>query len=216
MSDTGGAFPEPVERLIAELAKLPGVGRRSAERMAFYILKSEKEDALKLARAIDDVKKNVKPCSICRSLSHLDPCAICRDQRRDASTVLIVEHMRDLINLEATGAYHGVYHVLGGRLDPLAGVGPEKLAIEQLIERIEHPKHNSREVAVKEIILGLSPDMEGDTTALYLSEQLTKRAEENPVAVTRLARGLPSGSQLEYASKAVLSDAIRGRRTITE
>lgn len=214
MTDTGGAFPEPVERLIVELSRLPGVGRRSAERMAFFILKSEKEDALKLARAIDDVKKNVKPCSICRSLSHLDPCAICRDQRRDASTVLVVEHMRDLINLEATGAYHGVYHVLGGRLDPLAGVEPEALAIGELIERIEHPRHNSRQIPVKEIILGLSPDMEGDTTALYLSEQLAKRA--GAVAVTRLARGLPSGSQLEYASKAVLSDAIRGRRTIAE
>ena len=212
MTGGSGAFPEPVERLIVELSRLPGVGRRSAERMAFYILKSEKDDALHLARAIDDVKKNVKPCSICRSLWHLDPCAICRDARRDASIILIVEQMRDLINLEATGAFSGVYHVLGGRLDPLAGVGPESLAIPELLQRIENPKRNSRETPVKEIIFGLSPDMEGDTTALYLSEELAKRAPA--VAATRLARGLPSGSQLEFASKAVLSDAIRGRRTV--
>lgn len=211
MSD-GGGFPEPVERLIVELSRLPGVGRRSAERMAFYILKSDKDDALKLSRAIDDVKKNVKPCSICGSLSHVNPCAICRDQRRDASIILIVEQMRDLINIEATGAFAGVYHVLGGRLDPLAGVGPESLTVGQLLERIDEPKRNSREIAVKEIILGLSPDMEGDTTGLYLADQLASRS----VAVTRLARGLPSGSQLEFASKAVLSDAIRGRRTVGE
>lgn len=204
---SGGAYPEPVERLIEQFTKLPGIGRRSAERIAFHMLKSKAEDALQLARAIDDVKKNVRPCSICHALSHVDPCAICADQRRDASTILVVEQMRDLISLEETGAYHGVYHVLNGRLDPLAGVEPDQLTVSDLITRIEQPKRNSRQTPVKEVILGLSPDMEGDTTALYIADRL----KSHEVNVSRLARGLPSGSQLEYASKAVLSDAIHGR-----
>lgn len=203
----GGSYPEPVERLIEQFTKLPGVGRRSAERMAFHILKSKSEDALQLARAIDDVKKNVKPCSICHALTHVDPCAICTDTRRNASTILVVEQMRDLISLEETGAFDGVYHVLHGKLDSLAGVEPDALSINDLLARIDDPKRNSRSEPVREIILGLSPDMEGDSTALYIAEQLKSR----DVAVSRLARGLPSGSQLEYASKAVLSDAITGR-----
>ena len=209
-SSTSGGNPEPVERLIDEFARLPGIGRRSAERMAFHVLKSSPDDALRLARAIDDVKRNVKACSICFNLTDIDPCRICSNSNRDASTILVVEQPKDLISLEQTGMYGGVYHILAGRLDPLSGVEPGHLTIGSLLDRVRNPQHNAQGVAVKEIILGTNPDMEGDSTALYLHEQLG----QSGVRITRLARGLPAGSQLEFASKAVLADAIQGRQTM--
>lgn len=202
------AYPESVDRLIAAFATLPGIGRRSAERLAFHILKSSTDEAMRLAKAVEDVKRKVRHCGICFNLADRDPCAICADERRDASTVLVVEQPKDLITLEQTGMYRGVYHVLLGRLDPLDGVGPDSLTFAQLLKRIDDPSSNCRSVRVAEVILGLNPDMEGDTTALHLAELLSTR----PVRVTRLARGLPSGSQIEYASKAVLADAIQGRQ----
>lgn len=204
----GGGHPEPVERLIGQFAGLPGIGRRSAERMAFHILKATPEEALRLSKAIADVKQNVRSCSICFNLTDVDPCRICSNPQRDASLVLVVEQPRDLISLEQTGMYSGVYHVLMGRLDPLNGVDPEHLTVNRLFDRIKNPTDNSRGIAVGEVILGTNPNMEGDSTALYLSDELTRRG----VTVTRLARGLPAGSQLEYASKAVLADAIQGRQ----
>jgi len=204
------AYPEPVERLIDEFAKLPGVGKRSAERMAFHILKAERDEAMRLSQAVADVKQNVKHCSICFNLTDTDPCRICADPRRDAATVLVVEQPRDLISLEQTGMYKGVYHVLTGRLDPLSGIEPHHLTIAQLFDRVEHPKANPRETNIEEVIFGLNPNLEGDSTALYLSDELHKRG----VKVSRLARGLPSGSQLEYASRAVLADAIVGRQSV--
>jgi recombination protein RecR len=204
------AYPEPVQRMIEEFSRLPGIGARSAERMAFHILKSAKDDAMRLSRAIADVKQKVRSCSICYNLADDDPCRICAADERDASIVLVVEQPRDLISLEQTGMFKGVYHVLLGRLDPLHGVGPGDLTLSDLLARIDDAKRNSRSVKVAEVILGLNPDMEGDTTALYLAEQLSTRG----VRVTRLARGLPSGSQLEYASRAVLADAIEGRRSM--
>lgn len=206
------AYPEPVERLIDEFAKLPGVGRRSAERMAFHILKQEREEAMRLSQAIADVKQNVKHCSICFNLTDADPCRICADPRRDAVTVLVVEQPRDLISLEQTGMYRGMYHVLTGRLDPLSGIEPHHLTIAQLFDRVEHPQANPRQTKIEEVILGLNPNLEGDSTALYLSDELNKRG----IKVSRLARGLPSGSQLEYASRAVLADAIVGRQSVSQ
>jgi recombination protein RecR len=205
-----GGNPEPIERLIAEFSKLPGIGRRSAERMAFHVLKSVPDEANRLATAIQDVKRNVRHCSICFNLTDDDPCRICSNPQRDASVVLVIEQPKDLISLEQTGMYKGVYHVLTGRLDPLSGVEPQHLTIQQLLERVEHPRHNSRGVAIREVILGTNPNIEGDTTALYLSDQMHKRG----IKVTRLARGIPTGSQLEYASKAVLADAIQGRQAV--
>lgn len=202
------AYPEPVERLLEEFTRLPGIGRRSAERMAFHVLKSSEEDALRLSRAVSDVKLKVRCCVICFNLTEVDPCFICAGENRDASKVLVVEQARDLISLEKTGVYKGVYHVLTGRIDPLGGIEPGDLTIRQLFDRVEHPEHNCRKVQIKEVILGLNPDMEGDTTGLYLANELGRRH----VQVTRLARGLPSGSHLEYASKAVLADAIEGRQ----
>jgi recombination protein RecR len=206
----GDAHPEPVERLIEEFSKLPGIGRRSAERMAFFILKSSRQEAMRLSQAINDVKQKVGHCSVCQNLSDLEVCRICADPQRDAATVLVVEQPRDLIGLEQAGSYRGVYHVLMGRIDPLGGVEPDDLAIASLLARVDDPKRNCRGVAVREVILGLNPNLEGDTTALYLADQLSSRGVE----VTRLARGLPAGSQLEYASRAVLSDAIEGRQKL--
>jgi recombination protein RecR len=213
MSDrpgTGSAHPEPVERLIEELAKLPGIGRRSAERIAFFILKASTGEAGALSQAITDVKSRVRHCGICSNLTDVDPCRICASADRDASLVLVVEQPKDVISLEQTGVFRGVYHVLMGRIDPLGGVGPGDLTLDRLLARIDDPKLNARAAPVREVILGLNPDLEGDTTALYLAEQLRKRG----LKVSRLARGLPTGSQLEYASKAVLADAIQGRQAM--
>jgi len=203
----GFAYPEPVERLIDHLAKLPGIGRRSAERMAFHVLKGDKAEALGLARALTDVKEKVRHCALCFNLTDSSPCPICADSRRDHGLVLVVEQPKDLISLEQTGQYQGVYHVLMGRLSPLDGVGPESLTVDLLLERVGGKGEHS---AVREVILGLNPTVEGDGTALYLADLLHARG----VRVTRLARGLPSGGNLEYASKAVLGDAILGRQVV--
>ena len=206
------AYPETVSKLIDEFARLPGIGRRSAERLAFFMLKSSEEDAMALAGAISDVKRKVGHCSICWNLADCDPCPICTDPERDAATVLVVEQPRDLISLEETGMYRGIYHVLLGRLDPLDGVGPEELTIGGLLLRLQEPERNARQVPIQELVLGLNPDMEGDTTALHIAEASKARG----VATSRLARGLPSGSQIEYASRAVLADAIQGRQRIED
>lgn len=211
MKNGSSAYPESVDRLIAEFSRLPGIGRRSAERLAFHMLKSPKNEALRLADAIRDVKERVKHCSICFTLTDDDPCPICADAERDASLVLVVEQPKDLISLEQTGMFRGVYHVLMGRLDPLTNIGPDDLTLPQLFERIENPAHNARGVKITEVILGLNPDLEGDGTALYVADRLTRLG----VRVTRLARGIPTGSQLEFASKAVLSDAIQGRQPLS-
>jgi len=203
-------YPAPVQRLIERLTSLPGVGRRSAERMAFHVLKSPRDEAMALSQAIADVKNKIKHCSICYNLADRDPCRLCSDPKRDASLVLVVEQPKDLMSLEQTGMFNGVYHVLLGRLDPLAGVEPEDITIGDLLTRVDDPAKNSRGEPVREVILGLNPDMEGDSTALYLGEQLAGRS----VRVSRLARGLPSGSQLEYASTAVLADAIQERQSL--
>ena len=204
------AHPEPLERLITEFVRLPGIGRRSAERMAFHVLKASAEEAMRLSQAVADLKQKIRPCSVCGNLTDHEVCRICSSPDRDPSVVLVVEQPRDLIGLEQVGTYRGVYHVLMGRLDPLGGVEPEDLAIQALLDRIADPGRNSRGVAVAEVILGLNPNLEGDTTALYLADRLAGR----PLKVTRLARGLPAGSQLEYASRAVLADAIEGRQEI--
>jgi recombination protein RecR len=206
----GPAYPKAVDRLIAEFALLPGIGRRTAERLAFYILKSDEPTALGLAQAITDVKKTVRHCDVCFNLSDGPMCDICSEANRDRKVVLVVEQPKDLIALEQTGMYRGLYHVLMGRLSPLEGIGPEELTISRLMARIDHPEVNPGSVPVTEVILGLNPTIEGDGTGLYLGEQLRAKG----IKVSRLARGLPTGSQLEYANKAVLADAIQGRQNV--
>jgi recombination protein RecR len=206
----GPAYPKAVDRMIAEFARLPGIGRRSAERLAFYILKSDEPTAMALAQAVIDVKKTVRHCDVCFNLSDGPVCEICSDEQRDRTLVLVVEQPKDLIALEQTSMYRGVYHVLMGRLSPLEGVGPDELTIPRLMERLSKPELNPGGVAISEVILGLNPTIEGDGTGLYLAEELRKRG----MKVSRLARGLPTGSQLEYANKAVLADAIQGRQRV--
>jgi recombination protein RecR len=205
---SSGGNPEPVERLIQEFADLPGVGRRSAERMAFHVLKSSAEEAARLSQAITDVKRSVRSCSICYNLTDVEPCRICANPDRNAALVMVVEQPRDLISLEQTGLFKGVFHVLMGRIDPLSGVEPQHLTVDQLLARVDDPRKNSRQVRIAEVILGMNPNLEGDSTALYLADQLARRG----MKVSRLARGLPSGSQLEFVSRAVLADAIQGRQ----
>jgi recombination protein RecR len=211
-----GAYPESVTRLIDELAKLPGIGRRSAERLAFFLLKAPKTEALELARAVTDVKQRVRHCRVCYNLADNGPdaaetvCSICADERRDRSKIMVVEQPRDLISLEQSGVYKGVYHVLMGRIAPLEGVKAGDLTIQDLLRRVTDPSANAGGVQVREVILALNPSLEGDGTGLHLHHALGKAG----VTVTRLARGLPTGSQLEFASKAVLADAIQERRAM--
>ncbi len=192
---------ESVNVLIKELSRLPGIGKKSAERIAYHLLKVSKDEALALADAIRSVKENVRYCKQCYNLSEQELCEICRDARRDTSTICVVEQPRDLIALESTAAYNGLYHVLLGRLSPLDGVGAEQLTIGALIKRIKSG-------TIKELIMGTNPTVEGDGTALYIMSQL----EGSSVRITRLARGITTGSVLEFANKEMLSDALSGRQ----
>ena len=210
-SQGSGAHPEPVQRLVEAFAQLPGIGRRTAERLAFHVLKSPKAEAQRLAQAIDQVKSQVHHCGICFNVTDADPCPICSDARRDAGVVMVVEQPKDLWILERTGAHRGVYHCLMGRLEPLDGVGPETLTVRELLQRVEHPERNARGVKVTEVILATNPDLEGDSTGLYLADRLSKLG----VLVSRLARGLPAGSQIEFAHRGALADAIAGRRKLS-
>lgn len=196
------SIPASLERLMEEFARLPGIGPRSAERLAFHILKSEKKTALSLAAAIRDVKEMVRHCRICYNLTEKDPCLICTDPKRDTSQVFVVEQPKDLLLLEATGLIRGVYHVLLGHIAPLDGVEPDDLTIAALVQRVKQGE-------IKEVIISTNPTMEGEGTALHIKSLLQ---DIEGVSVTRLARGLPSGSQIEYATRAVLQDAIEGRR----
>ncbi|MEO1008468.1 MAG: recombination mediator RecR [Planctomycetota bacterium] len=207
-----GGYPESVERVIAELARLPGIGRRTAERLAFFLLKAPRDDATGLARAITAMRDQVGQCGICGNLTDASPCDICGaatagEAGRDGSVVLVIEQPKDLIAVEQSGAFRGVYHVLMGRLSPLDGVGPADINIADLLARVDEPARNAGGVRVAEVVLGLNPTLEGDGTAMYLARELETRG----VKVSRLARGLPTGSQLEWVSKAVLADAIEGR-----
>ncbi|MDF1809457.1 MAG: recombination mediator RecR [Phycisphaerales bacterium] len=204
------AYPLPVRELIEQLAKLPGIGTRSAERLAFHVLKSDNSTAMALSAAISAVKESVHHCRLCYNLCDGDVCSICQDPERDHSRVLVVEQPKDLIALEQTGMYRGLYHVLMGRLSPLDGISPGDLTISHLFDRIESSHHQGQDQKITEIVLGLNPTVEGDGTALYLASELRKMGTN----VSRLARGLPSGSSLEYANKAVLADAILGRQSM--
>lgn len=193
-------IPRTLENLIDELSRLPGIGRRSARRIAFHLLHKSPEDAKALAKALVDFADNIRFCSICHSLSETDPCDICSDPKRDRATVCVVEEVSDLLAIEATNSYHGLYHVLGGVLDPLSGIGPEELSIEALIERV-------RGGGIDEIIIATNPTTEGDTTAMFIARSLAPF----DVKVSRIARGLPIGGDLEFADKSTLSRAIENR-----
>ncbi len=195
------AITESVTRLIEQFAKLPGIGKKTAERLTYHVLRVHESEALALADAIRSVKQNVHSCRVCFNLAEGEVCAICNDPRRDTTLLCVVEQPRDLIALEAAGNYRGLYHVLMGRIAPLEGVGPDQLTIEQLVERV-------RTGNFREVVMGTNPTLEGDGTALYISNRLA----EFPVEITRLARGITSGSVLEFANREILADALAGRQ----
>ena len=197
----------PVQRLVGELAKLPGIGSRTAQRLAFHILRASAEDAGALADAISEVKEQIRLCEICFNLTDEQRCRICKDTRRDHGLICAVEEPSDVIPIERTHEYNGVYHVLGGALSPIDGIDPEDLKIAELLDRA-----SAGEGEVREVVLATNPTTTGEATALHIAEELRARAPS--VTVTRLASGLPVGSDLEYADEITLGKALAGRRAM--
>ena len=198
-----GTYAASVQDLIDELGKLPGIGPKSAQRIAFHLLKLPKEDALRLARAVTDAKERVRFCTRCFNVGEGEECGICLDTRRDTAMVCVVEEPRDIVAVERTGEYHGRYHVLQGALSPIEGIGPEQLRVQELLARID-PE------GITEVILCTNPNIEGETTAMYLSRLLKPLG----LTVTRIASGLPVGGDLEYADELTLGRALEFRREV--
>ncbi|MEH0109423.1 recombination mediator RecR [Tersicoccus sp. MR15.9] len=192
-----------VQELIDELGRLPGIGPKSAQRIAFHILEADTADMRRLATAITDVKERVKFCSICGNVSESETCSICRDPRRDPSAICVVEESKDVMAIERTRAFRGRYHVLGGAINPIGGVGPEQLRIRELLNRLSDD-------TITEVIIATDPNLEGEATATYLGRMLATLG----IRVTRLASGLPVGGDLEYADEVTLGRAFEGRRTL--
>jgi recombination protein RecR len=197
MAETTGA----IARLMEELGRLPGIGPKSAERITHFLLATDAKNVLALSDSLRDIIQKVHPCRQCYNLTEEELCSICRDVKRDPSIICVVEQARDLLSLERSSSFRGLYHVLQGRLAPLEGIGPEKLTIDALLHRVSNG-------GVKEVIMATNPTLEGDGTALYVSNLLAGAG----VKITRLARGLPSGSVLEFANTQMLTDALEGRR----
>ncbi|MGF7058473.1 recombination mediator RecR [Brassicibacter mesophilus] len=196
-------FAPPVANLIEEFSKLPGIGKKTAQRLAFYVLGMNTNDATGLANAIIDAKKNIKYCSICSNLTDRDPCMICENKKRDQSSICVVEDPRDIMAMERTKEFNGLYHVLHGSISPMEGIGPEDIKIKELLIRIQGAD-------VKEVILATNPTIEGEATAMYISKLLKPMG----IKTTRLAHGIPVGGDLEYADEVTLSKALEGRREI--
>ncbi len=193
-----------IDDLVTELARLPTIGRKSALRLTFHLLKQPPEQSKRLAQVLATLVERVRACEVCFNLTEEPRCAICRDARRDAAMICVVEEASDIAAIERTSEFRGVYHVLGGRLSPLDGIGPEQLTVEALVGRV-------RAGGVREVILATNPKLEGDATALYVQEQLAAF----PVSVTRLARGMPVGGDLEYADGVTIAQAFSARRAMT-
>jgi recombination protein RecR len=191
----------PISRLIAELSKLPGIGQRTAQRLAFHLLRAEDDGALELADAIREVKEKVGLCEVCFNLAEGERCRICADERRDRSLICVVEEPADVIPIERTGEYRGIYHVLGGALSPIDGIDPEDLKIAELLDRVDGE--------LREVVIATNPTTTGEATALHIAEALRDK-----VAVTRLASGLPVGADLEHADEVTLGKALAGRRSL--
>lgn len=198
-------LPSSLQRVINELSKLPGIGPKTAQRLAFYLLKRDNIDISGLSSAIANLQNGVVFCSICHNMVEADPCATCTDANRDASILCIVEEPLDALAIDKTAHFKGLFHVLGGVLNPLEGIGPEKLNVDSLVRRV-----NSQESLVKEIIIATNPSLEGEATAMHLSKVI-KQSNPN-IKITRIARGLPMGGDLEYADDITLMRALEGRR----
>jgi recombination protein RecR len=204
MTDVTPSAAAPVARLIQEFHKLPGIGPKSAQRLTYYLLRVPQEEALALAQAILEVKEKIALCSVCQNLTDTDPCLICDNPQRDRSMICVVEEALDILALERSGSYHGLYHVLHGVISPMDGVGPEDLKVEELLARLKSGD-------VSEVILATNPNLEGEATAMYLSRLLRPLG----LRLTRLARGLPTGADLEYADDLTLARALEGRQEVT-
>lgn len=195
-------IPKAIQNTIESFEKLPGIGPKSAQRLTFYLLHVPQHELDKFASAVQHLKQNTVICSTCYAVDEIDPCSICSDERRDKGMICVVEQPLDVLALERSGNYHGVYHVLHGRIDPLNNIGPDEIYISQLIQRVADPD-------VAEVIIATNPTMEGEATAMYIAKQL--RAKGEGLKVTRIGRGLPIGADLEYADSGTLTRALEGR-----
>lgn len=196
-------YPEPITKLIDSFMKLPGIGPKSAARLAFYVLDMKEDDVLGFAKALVDAKRNLSFCSVCGHITEQDPCYICTDTTRDQHVVCVVEEPRDVIAMEKMRDYHGLYHVLHGTISPMDGIGPEDINIPDLIKRLQDD-------TIQEVILATNPNVEGEATAMYISRLI----KPSGIKVTRIAHGLPVGGDLEYADEVTLSKALEGRREL--
>ncbi|MBA4181705.1 MAG: recombination protein RecR [Anaerolinea sp.] len=203
MPDGGGSTPEPITRLIEAFHKLPGVGPKSAQRLAYHILRAPEQDARNLAAALVEVKQRIMFCSVCLNITESDPCSYCQDPRRDRSIICVVEQPLDIMALERAGGFRGLYHVLHGVLNPMDGIGPEDIHIRELLTRLQSGE-------VKEVIMATNPSLEGEATSMYIQRLIGPAG----VKVTRLARGLPSGADLEYTDDVTLARALEGRQEL--
>jgi recombination protein RecR len=193
----------PIARLVEELQRLPGIGRKTAQRLAFHLLRRPTAEAERLAQAILDAKQNLRTCSVCHNITEQDPCGFCSSSTRNHKQICVVESAQDILNVERTRSYQGLYHVLGGVLSPLQGMGPDQLNIKSLLERLKGD-------SVEEIIVATNPNAEGEATALYLSKLIKPLG----IRITRLGMGLPAGSELEYADQITMTRALEGRREL--
>lgn len=196
-------YPEPITKLMDSFMKLPGIGPKSAARLAFYVLDMKEDDVLGFAKALVDAKRNLSFCSVCGHITEQDPCYICSDESRDKKVVCVVEEPRDVIAMEKMRDYHGLYHVLHGTISPMDGIGPEDINIPDLIKRLQDD-------TIQEVILATNPNVEGEATAMYISRLI----KPSGIKVTRIAHGLPVGGDLEYADEVTLSKALEGRREL--
>ena len=206
-------YPPSIQNLIDAFSRLPGIGPKTAERFVFYLLKKGRGDVAKLTRALEQLLEKAKSCSVCFDFTEQDMCSFCSDPSRDTSVICVVADPQDAQAIERSGAFRGRYHVLRGVLDPARDISPEQLKIKELFKRVDSPPckgGTSKGIKIKEIILALNPDMQGETTSLYLAKKL----KEKNILVTRLARGLPLGSDLDYADEITLTDALKGRQKL--
>lgn len=202
-------IPKAIQQVIESFERLPGVGPKTAQRLTFYLLHVPQGELDRFALSVQSLKKNTIMCSICFSIDETDPCSVCSDRRRDQSVICVVEQPLDVLALERNGRYHGIYHVLHGKIDPLNNIGPEEIRIDELVRRVKNPAGPE----ITEVILATNPTMEGEATAMYLAKQLRSFdvAQENKLKITRIGRGLPTGADLEYADPTTLERAMEGR-----
>lgn len=195
------AYPKPLERLIAELSKLPGIGPKSAQRISFHLLRGDDSEAEKLSEAVVELKKSLRFCNVCFNITDVEVCHICADNKRDASAICVVEQSSDIVSVEKSQSFRGLYHVLGGALSPIDGITPHKIHLQELLDRLDKNE-------VNEVVIATNPTLEGEATALFISE----RVKPKGIKVTRIASGIPVGSDLEYADELTLGKAMEGRR----